>query len=78
MSGLANVIRSCIFMKKNIQYKEAFDFALLLGAAEKHAQISGSTAVGASAGAAGEGSRRGLQRRQLRACATPACLMAVQ
>ncbi|KAG6451692.1 hypothetical protein O3G_MSEX007288 [Manduca sexta] len=46
VSGLANdVMRSRIFAEKKIKYKEAVELALALEAAEKHAEVSGSTAA---------------------------------
>ncbi|CAH2063139.1 unnamed protein product, partial [Iphiclides podalirius] len=60
VSGLANdAMRSRIFAEKKIQYKEAVELALALEAAEKHAEVSGSTKVlatdsGATGGEAGE------------------------
>ncbi|CAH2067416.1 unnamed protein product, partial [Iphiclides podalirius] len=52
-------MRSRIFAEKKIQYKEAVELALALEAAEKHAEVSGSTKVsatdsGATGGEAGE------------------------
>ncbi|XP_047519225.1 uncharacterized protein K02A2.6-like [Pieris napi] len=44
VSGLANdAMRSRIFAEKKIQYKEAVELALALEAAERHAEVSGST-----------------------------------
>ncbi|XP_049881979.1 uncharacterized protein K02A2.6-like [Pectinophora gossypiella] len=44
VSGLANdMMRSRIFAEKSIRYKEAVELALALEAAEKHAEVSGTT-----------------------------------
>ncbi|CAH2068568.1 unnamed protein product, partial [Iphiclides podalirius] len=61
VSALANdAKRSRFFAEKNIHYKEAVELALALEAAEKHAEVTGSTKVlatdsGATGGEAGEG-----------------------
>ncbi|CAH2064487.1 unnamed protein product, partial [Iphiclides podalirius] len=64
VSGLANdAMRSRIFAEKKIQYKEAVELALALEAAEKHAELSGSTKVLATdSGATGGAWQRRRQR----------------
>ncbi|XP_026742884.1 uncharacterized protein K02A2.6-like [Trichoplusia ni] len=55
VSGLANdAMRSRIFAERKIQYKEAVELALALEAAEKHAEVSGSTVPTTTSGAGGE------------------------
>ncbi|CAH0715183.1 unnamed protein product, partial [Brenthis ino] len=53
-------MRSRIFAERNIKYKEAVDLALALEAAEKHAEVSGATAVPTSASGAGGEASEGL------------------
>ncbi|XP_013168951.1 PREDICTED: uncharacterized protein K02A2.6-like, partial [Papilio xuthus] len=58
VSGLASdAMRARIFAEKKIQYKEAVELALALEAAERHAEVSGSTgaSVTNSSSAAGDG-----------------------
>ncbi|XP_045779574.1 uncharacterized protein K02A2.6-like [Maniola jurtina] len=53
VSGLANeLMRSRIFAEKDIKYKEAVELALALEAAEKHAEVSGSTMTSTSTSSA--------------------------
>nr|XP_021183516.2 uncharacterized protein K02A2.6-like [Helicoverpa armigera] len=55
VSGLANdAMRSRIFAERKIEYKEAVELALALEAAEKHAEVSGSTVPTTTSGAGGE------------------------
>ncbi|XP_050553385.1 uncharacterized protein K02A2.6 [Spodoptera frugiperda] len=58
VSGLANdAMRSRIFAERKIEYKEAVELALALEAAEKHAEVSGSTVpttTSSAGGGAGE------------------------
>ncbi|CAH0716736.1 unnamed protein product, partial [Brenthis ino] len=61
VSGLVNeAMRSRIFAERNIKYKEAVELALALEAAEKHAEVSGATAVPTSASGAGGEASEGL------------------
>jgi AraC-like DNA-binding protein len=47
VSGLANdAMRSRIFAEREIKYREAVELALALEAAEKHAEVSGTTRAG--------------------------------
>nr|XP_034836883.1 uncharacterized protein K02A2.6-like [Maniola hyperantus] len=61
VSGLANeLMRSRIFAEKDIKYKEAIELALALEAAEKHAEVSGSTVTSTSTSGAGGEAGEGL------------------
>ncbi|XP_045775110.1 uncharacterized protein K02A2.6-like [Maniola jurtina] len=61
VSGLANeLMRSRIFAEKDIKYKEAVELALALEAAEKHAEVSGSTMTSTSTSSAGGEAGEGL------------------
>ncbi|XP_022825572.1 uncharacterized protein K02A2.6-like [Spodoptera litura] len=54
VSGLANdAMRSRIFAERKIEYKEAVELALALEAAEKHAEVSGSTGLPTTTSGAG-------------------------
>lgn len=54
VSGLtSDAMRSRIFAEKKIEYKEAVELALALEAAEKHAEVSGSTVVPTTTSGAG-------------------------
>ena len=72
VSGLANeAMRSRIFAERNIKYKEAVELALALEAAERHAEVSAATAVGAAsselvAGGGGAVAGEGLHQAEVR------------
>lgn len=55
VSGLTSeTMRSRIFAEREIKYKEAVELALALESAEKHAEVSGTTAPSTTSGASGD------------------------